>query len=579
MQTKTHTSLTLLTATATLLSIGALIPTAHAANTWDGGAADGNWNSLSNWDDNVVPATSNSLTFSGDVQTSTTNDIVGFTAGRTNALAQAITFGNTGAVGTNAFTLAGNQISLVGGSGAGGSIISSAVTVGSITDTISLNLSFGGTATISTGTAHNLIITGLLTQASGTRQFIKTGSGELILRNAGNNYLGTTTVNSGILTVDVVGGIQNAGVASALGAGTSTNSQINFAGGTLNVTLGAGSTDRQVRIGSTTVSNTAGANINNNSTNGGTPLVFSNAAFNVSAGAITAARTLSLGGTNTDANEISGVISDNNTGGGGLIRVTKLGTGRWILSGANTYSGNTTVSAGALQLATSGSLRFVIGSSGVNNAVTGTGTTTMNGQFVFDLTGASTNTDATWAIVAASLNPTYGTGFSVAGFIEDGLGNWNKETNGVRYIFSQSSSVLSVQSLGGVTPYNAWVSSWPGFIQTAPTDDPDGDGYNNNMEFAFGGNPTSGTGAFLSAALVGSDVVISYVAMTTPNAVTYQVQSTTDLSTGEWSNLDVTIRKSGNQEGISQPSIYERKEFLVPTTAREFYRVQATIAP
>ena len=74
-------------------------------------------------------------------------------------------------------------------------------------------------------------------------------------------------------------------------------------------------------------------------------------------------------------------------------------------------------------------------------------------------------------------------------------------------------------------------------------------------------------------------MVISYVAMTTPNAVTYQVQSTTDLSTGEWSNLDVTIRKSGNQEGISQPSIYERKEFLVPTTAREFYRVQATIAP
>jgi len=51
------------------------------------------------------------------------------------------------------------------------------------------------------------------------------------------------------------------------------------------------------------------------------------------------------------------------------------------------------------------------------------------------------------------------------------------------------------------------------------------------------------------------------------------------LSTGGWSNLNVTIRKSVNQEGISQPSIYERREFSVPVTTKGFYRVQATILP
>jgi autotransporter-associated beta strand protein len=274
-----------------------------------------------------------------------------------------------------------------------------------------------------------------------------------------------------------------------------------------------------------------------------------------------------------------GTRSNTITGSGNL---EKSGANTLTLSGANSHSGNTTVNEGTLVISSTGTLTFTIGDTGTNNGLLGTGTTSVNGQFAFDLSAASTNTNATWTIVANTLTNSYGTNFIVTGFNGAG-GLWTNTTNGVNYVFAQSNSVLSVQSTGAATPYDAWVAYWqgvdPNFTNTAGTANPDGDPFDNNEEFAFDGNPAVGTGALLTSVKVGTNVVFNYVALTNTNAVTYQVQNTTNLSVGPWSNSVVMISNSANQSGISLTNSYLRKEFAVPAAGREFYRVQATIAP
>jgi autotransporter-associated beta strand protein len=60
-------------------------------------------------------------------------------------------------------------------------------------------------------------------------------------------------------------------------------------------------------------------------------------------------RTLILSGVNTGANTFAGVITNSATGSG-VVSVTKDETGKWILSGKNTYTGVTRVNAGTLVL-------------------------------------------------------------------------------------------------------------------------------------------------------------------------------------------------------------------------------------
>jgi fibronectin-binding autotransporter adhesin len=257
--------------------------------------------------------------------------------------------------------------------------------------------------------------------------------------------------------------------------------------------------------------------------------------------------------------------------------LTKTGAGTQVLSGLNTYSGNTTVNDGLLELGVNGALTFYIGASGSNNAITGAGSTLLRGTFVFDLAGAATNAGASWTIVEAANNRVYDGNFRVAGFTNSG-GNWFRGENGVTYRFSQADNTLVVASDTPTDPYASWLTNFPSLSGTnaVPTADPDGDGFINEMEFAFGGNPTIGTPALLTAASQSGNALFSFVADT--NSFTYTVQSTVDLKTGPWTNTTLSISNSPDQTGLVL-SNYVRRAFTVPLTGKSFYRVEATPQP
>jgi autotransporter-associated beta strand protein len=84
---------------------------------------------------------------------------------------------------------------------------------------------------------------------------------------------------------------------------------------------------------------------NSSATNPSAVLVFGGG---ITPSATSGTTTLKLAGNNTGANAIAGILADN---GAGRLSVVKDGTGLWIISGANTCSGGTTVVAGTLRFA------------------------------------------------------------------------------------------------------------------------------------------------------------------------------------------------------------------------------------
>jgi len=68
--------------------------------------------------------------------------------------------------------------------------------------------------------------------------------------------------------------------------------------------------------------------------------------FTANTAAAASSKTLTLQGSSADANTVLGIITNDL----GTVGLTKAGTGLWVLSGANTYTGPTTVSNGVLRV-------------------------------------------------------------------------------------------------------------------------------------------------------------------------------------------------------------------------------------
>jgi len=218
------------------------------------------------------------------------------------------------------------------------------------------------TFTLGGANAGTNAFNGLISDGAGVISFQKAGGGSFWeLGNIANTYTGVTTITAGVLRVSQMA---NAAVASCIGAAVSTaDTNLVLAGGELRYTGVGHSTNRLFRLSA-------------NSTiraNGSGPIVFSNTGQLGTNNA--AAKTLTLGGTNTDANTIACsfiVVSAS-------LSLTKVDVGRWVLTNsANTsLSGTVLISDGILEITT----------------VTGIGSGTLDttGIGILRVTGGHTN--------------------------------------------------------------------------------------------------------------------------------------------------------------------------------------------
>ncbi|MFA5165118.1 MAG: autotransporter-associated beta strand repeat-containing protein, partial [Candidatus Omnitrophota bacterium] len=208
---------------------------------------------------------------------------------------------------------------------------------------LTLSSAIGGAYVLTLDGAGDIDISGAIGAVTG---MAKNGAGTLTLSGA-NTYTGATAVNAGTL---------KAGIATqAFGAGS-------------DVTVASGAT-MSLNNFSQTIGSLSGSGTVNNSgaadrtlTVGSTPLGYGD-------------------GTSTT---FSGLIAD---GGAGKFSLTKDGTGTLILTGANTYTGDTTIDGGTLQVSNAGAL----GTGAVtNNATLDIGSTTLNVNGVYTQAAGST---------------------------------------------------------------------------------------------------------------------------------------------------------------------------------------------
>jgi fibronectin-binding autotransporter adhesin len=286
-----------------LVTSGASAPT----TAYWSGVQGASWNSTSGANGNFT-TNANGTGFVGAYPNELTDVIFaangnGAPANLTNTLGQDFNvFSLTFAGGTGATQISGaNQLGIDAGginlqSGNGGATLAMST------------LALASTQVWTNASENDLTVSAVVTGSSGLT-IVNTGSGSTILSGA-NTYTGGTFLQSGSLRMSGSG---------ALGATTES------------LTIDAGAFDL----------NGTSQSVGNFSGTGG--MVVNDASAT--------AATLTIGTGNANGGDFQGVIADHTTGTG-TVALTKAGNGTLALSGANTYSGKTTVSGGTLLVGT-----------------------------------------------------------------------------------------------------------------------------------------------------------------------------------------------------------------------------------
>jgi len=183
-----------------------------------------------------------------------------------------------------------------------------------------------------------LTLAGTVADGGSAGSLTKSGSGTLVLPTA-NTYTGTTTVSAGVLRITHGQALGTTAGGTVVADGAALQLDGNIAVGSELLTIGGQGISSTGALRNVSGNNSWAGNITTAS--GVQSRIHSDAGKLTVTGNITSpgVNTLVLSG--EGAGEVSGAI-------GGVHQLTKLGSGTWALSGTNTYTTVTNVSAGTL---------------------------------------------------------------------------------------------------------------------------------------------------------------------------------------------------------------------------------------
>ena len=359
------------------------------------------------------------------------------------------------------------------------------------------------------------------------------------LRLAASEQLGNATV----ITTNTV--ITNSVATLETGAGVNeTIAGLNFGPNGGELKLGdTGASELTLDGGGLSIANAATFTYGNSASG----IRFANAGELVKAGAsnvtinrVNSANFIDLGGTRTIRVNDSGSLTIGvNLVNGALV---KQGSGMLALtSDTNAYQGNTTVAEGTLRL--------------TQPTLANGSTLELAADTVLDLGFA---TEATTDLVKS--------------FIVDGVA---KPIGRYAAVGTTLPGVIPLAEITGTgvievaTPFDLWASQITDPTKRGKTDDPDGDGIDNLTEFAFDGNPSSGTAAnkieAKTFALAGENALVITLPVRTGagaftsdgnglvsaviNGVIYRVQGSTDFV--QWA---LPVTEVTGTPGITPPA-------------------------
>lgn len=395
---------------ALLLALAPSISFAQTTRTWSGVSGDNLWATGGNWNGGTAPA-------SGGILTNYRLDILGGTGGGPADLSSTITLNYAAAQNTT--TINNSNAGLIGlliGSGVAGSM---RVTGGHlIINNAALNAQGAGGSVVGNNQNAHLSIEGGAFTNTGNFFLHYSGGG------SGTTHAALSVSGTGVATFDTLSFGRAASVSTAprtaainLNGGTlaanniashfttdlHSESAINFNGGTL----------RARQENGTFIANNVNRATVLNVLNGGA--VIDSNGFNI---------------------DIAGAFVNNGTGG-----LTKSGGGILTLAGVNTYVGDTTISAGTLDLTSTSESRFNIADASASNGFEGAGTVNFNGLFRLDTTGL-TETTGTWNLVNVGTQ-TFGGTFGLSFMDNTAFSNNNDGTySSGNYTFSTLSGDL-----------------------------------------------------------------------------------------------------------------------------------------